>query len=30
MPIGLATMTQFFERALTPAQARELVGEQAG
>jgi UDP-galactopyranose mutase len=30
MPIGLATMTQFFERALTPAQARELVAEQAG
>jgi phytoene dehydrogenase-like protein len=29
MPIGLATMTQFFERRLTPAQARELVAEQA-
>ena len=30
MPIGLATMTQFFDRALTPEQARELVREQAG
>ncbi len=30
MPIGLATMSQFFGRALTPAQARELVVEQAG
>jgi UDP-galactopyranose mutase len=30
MPISMATMTQFFERALTPAQAREVVREQAG
>jgi UDP-galactopyranose mutase len=29
MPIGMATMTQFFGRALTPGQARELVREQA-
>jgi len=29
MPIGLATMSQFFGRALTPRQARELVAEQA-
>ena len=28
MPIGLATMTQFFGRYLTPDQARELVHEQ--
>ena len=30
MPIGMATMTQFFERHLTPSQARELVRAQAG
>ena len=30
MPIGLATMTQFFGRHLNPAQARALVAEQAG
>ena len=30
MPIGLATMTQFFGRHLTPDTARELVREQAG
>ncbi len=30
MPIGLATMTQFFGRHLSPAQARELVSQQAG
>lgn len=30
MPIGLATMTQFFARTLTPEQARALVEEQAG
>jgi len=30
MPIGLATMSQFFGRSLTPAQARALVAEQAG
>ncbi|MCA1719899.1 MAG: NAD(P)-binding protein [Actinobacteria bacterium] len=29
MPIGMATMTQFFERVLTPAEARALVQEQA-
>jgi UDP-galactopyranose mutase len=29
MPIGLATITQFFGRHLTPAEARELVREQA-
>ena len=29
MPIGLATMTAFFGRVLTPQQARELVLEQA-
>ena len=28
MPISLATMTQFFGRALSPAQARRLVAEQ--
>ncbi len=30
MPIGLATMCQFFGRHLTPDQARALVAEQAG
>jgi UDP-galactopyranose mutase len=29
MPIGMATMTQFFERVLTPTEARALVTEQA-
>jgi UDP-galactopyranose mutase len=29
MPIGMATMTQFFERVLSPDQARALVQEQA-
>ena len=29
MPIGMATMTQFFGRQLSPEQARELVREQA-
>jgi UDP-galactopyranose mutase len=29
MPIGLATMTQFFGRVLSPEQARELVAEHA-
>ena len=30
MPIGMATMTQFFGRRLTPDEARNLVREQAG
>lgn len=30
MPIGMATITQFFGRYLTPSQARALVHEQAG
>ncbi len=30
MPIGLATMSQFFGRAFTPEQGRALVAEQAG
>jgi UDP-galactopyranose mutase len=30
MPIGMATMTQFFERAMSPQEARALVAEQAG
>ncbi len=30
MPIGMATMTQFFDRYLTPDEARRLVQEQAG
>ena len=30
MPIGMATMTQFFGRQLTPQQARDLVRQQAG
>jgi UDP-galactopyranose mutase len=30
LPINLATISQFFGRYLTPAQARELIAEQAG
>ena len=30
MPIGLATMTQFFDRVMTPDEARALVQQQAG